>query len=80
MKILVTGGAGFVGSACLRNLVKQGADPIAYDNLSLGHRGAVPAERLVVGDIADTGTLTSLMREHRFDAVMHFAAATYVGE
>ncbi|MEY3023778.1 MAG: hypothetical protein RJA16_604 [Planctomycetota bacterium] len=80
MKILVTGGAGFVGSACLRYLVKQGADPIAYDNLSLGHRGAVPADRLVVGDIADTAKLTALMRQHRFDAVMHFAAATYVGE
>lgn len=80
MKILVTGGAGFVGSACLRYLVRQGADPIAYDNLSLGHRAAVPADRLVVGDIQDTPRLLALMRERRFDAVMHFAAATYVGE
>ena len=54
MNILVTGGAGFVGSACLRWLVKHGHNPIAYDNLKEGHIGAVPSGRLVIGDIANT--------------------------
>lgn len=80
MRIVVTGGAGFVGSACLRHLVASGHDTIAYDNLSQGHREAVPSERLVVGDISDTTCLAKTLMDHRADAVMHFAAATYVGE
>lgn len=80
MKILVTGGAGFVGSACLRYLRREGHDAIAIDNLAQGHAGSVPPERLVRGDIAETARVAALLKEGRFEAVMHFAAATYVGE
>ncbi|MFO0858696.1 MAG: UDP-glucose 4-epimerase GalE [Phycisphaerales bacterium] len=80
MNILVTGGAGFVGSACLRWLAKHGHNPIAYDNLKEGHISAVPAGRLIVGDIANTDTLATVMSKFKIEAVMHFAAATYVGE
>lgn len=80
MKIFVTGGAGYVGSACLRLLLAEGHDAIAFDNLSEGHRLAVPKGRLVEGDIRDTAALAQAMRAHGAEAVMHFAAATYVGE
>ena len=80
MRILVTGGAGFVGSACLRHLLAHGYEALAYDNLAQGHPEAVPAGRLVVGDIADTQNLAQTLRDFKADAVMHFAAATYVGE
>lgn len=80
MKILVTGGAGYVGSACLRLLLAEGHDAIAYDNLYKGHREAVPASRLIVGDLHDTAALTKAMRDQGAEAVMHFAAATDVGE
>ena len=80
MRILVTGGAGFVGSACLRHLLAHGYEALAYDNLAQGHPEAVPAGRLEVGDIADTQKLTKTLRDFKADAVMHFAAATYVGE
>jgi UDP-glucose 4-epimerase len=80
MKILLTGGAGYVGSACLRHLLRHGVDAHAYDDLSRGHRGAVPSDRLVVGDILDTPRLANVLRDGRFDAVMHFAALAYVGE
>jgi UDP-glucose 4-epimerase len=80
MKILVTGGAGYVGSACLRYLLAHGYDAVAFDNLAQGHRQAVPNGRLIVGDIANSESIVSALREVRADAVMHFAAATCVGE
>ena len=80
MRILVTGGAGYVGSACLRHLVSQGHHAVAYDNLVQGHRPAVGEAPLIEGDIADTEKLTDALRDARADAVMHFAAATNVGE
>ena len=80
MKILVTGGAGYVGSACLRALLKAGHDAVAYDNLVQGHREAVPGGRLIEGDIRDTAALTKAARDMNADGVMHFAAATCVGE
>ncbi len=80
MRVLVTGGAGYVGSACLRHLLAQGHDAVAYDNLVEGHAKAVGGGRLVVGDIADTALLTQTLKEFSAEAVMHFAAATYVGE
>lgn len=80
MKILVTGGAGYVGSACLRYIAESGHDVLAFDNLAMGHVGATDGHQLVVGDIADTDKLTETMKDFGADAVMHFAAATYVGE
>ncbi|MEM7366449.1 MAG: NAD-dependent epimerase/dehydratase family protein, partial [Pseudomonadota bacterium] len=80
MNVLVTGGAGYVGSACLRLLKAEGHSPVAIDNLAEGHPIAVDDAPLVVGDIADTALLAKVMRDYDIDAVMHFAAATYVGE
>ena len=82
MKILLTGGAGYVGSACLRWLLEHGHDPIAYDNLSEGNTAAVPQAptRLIVGDIADTDALAEAMRQRGVEAVMHFAALASVPE
>ncbi len=80
MKILITGGAGYVGSACLRYVAEQGHEVMAFDNLAMGHRGAVDGHTLVEGDIADTDLLTQTLADFGADAVMHFAAATYVGE
>lgn len=80
MKVLVTGGAGYVGSACLRYLRSEGHEALAYDNLVEGHRSAVGGAELVVGDIADTTLLTRVLRDFGAEAVMHFAAATNVGE
>ena len=80
MKILVTGGAGYVGSACLRLLTDERHTPVAYDNLVEGHPKAVNGATLVVGDIADTELLVKTLKEYEIEAVMHFAAATYVGE
>ena len=67
MKILLTGGAGYVGSACLRWLLDHGHDPIAYDNLSEGNVAAVPdaPNRLIVGDIAETDRLAEVLRRAR---------------
>lgn len=80
MRILCTGGAGYVGSACLRYLLAQGHDVFAYDNLSAGKRAAVPdaATRLIEGDLADAAALESAMREHAIEGVMHFAAVASV--
>jgi UDP-glucose 4-epimerase len=82
MKMLLTGGAGYVGSACLRWLIEQGHEPIAYDNLVEGNVAAVPdaSRRLIVGDIIETDRLTSVLRQHGVEAVMHFAALASVPE
>ena len=80
MRILVTGGAGYIGSHTVRLLARQGRAVTVYDNLSEGHRAAVPAESLVVGDLADTGHLDHVVMAHRVEAVVHFAASAYVGE
>jgi UDP-glucose 4-epimerase len=80
MRILVTGGAGYVGSHCLRRLLAAGHEAVVYDNVSRGHRAAVPAGLLIEGDLADEAKLTSLLRERKIEAVMHFAALALVGE
>lgn len=77
--ILVTGGAGYIGSHCCRALDAAGYLPITYDNLSTGHRHFA-AGALVVGDIADKTTLMRTFAEHDIVAVMHFAASSLVGE
>ncbi len=80
MKVLVTGGAGYVGSHAVRLLQASGHETWIYDNLSYGHRAAVPAGKLIVGDLLDKPHVESVLRAHRIEAVMHFAAFTYVGE
>ena len=80
MNILLTGGAGYVGSACLRLLKGSGHRVVAFDNLVEGHSDAVDGADLVVGDIRDTPLLEKTLRDHEIEAVMHFAAATNVGE
>lgn len=80
MRVLCTGGAGYVGSACLRGLVARGHDAIAFDDLSAGNARAVPDGRLVVGDIGDRDALLRAMRAHGTEVVMHFAALASVPE
>lgn len=80
MNILVTGGAGYIGSHAVRLLLQAGHDVRVYDNLSQGHRQAVPADRLIVGDLHDRALVEQVLRQHHIDAVMHFAAFALVGE
>ena len=78
--ILVTGGAGYVGSHACKALAAAGYRPVVYDSLSRGHRGAVKWGPLIEGDLHERDRLTEAMRAHRIEAVMHFAAFAYVGE
>lgn len=80
MNVLVTGGAGYIGAHTCKLLAGHGFKPVAFDNLSYGHRDAVRWGTLVEGDICDTALLTRTMREHAIGAVVHFAAFAYVGE
>tara|TARA_Y100000589_G_C27149103_1_gene628140 strand:- start:440 stop:1459 length:1020 start_codon:yes stop_codon:yes gene_type:complete len=81
--ILVTGGAGFIGSHTVKELVKQGYKPIVLDNLSYGHKyivGQVLKVPFVKGDISDRKLIKKLFSDFSIDAVLHFAAYAYVGE
>jgi UDP-glucose 4-epimerase len=78
--ILVVGGAGYIGSHMVKYLARAGHHVVVLDNLSTGHADAVRYGELVVGDMADTELLDRLFHSHRFDAVMHFAAFSLVGE
>ena len=79
-RILVTGGAGYIGSHTVRLLLERGYDVAVVDNLSRGYRQNVPAGRLYEMDVADTNALTGLMRQRKTEAVVHFAAFIAVGE
>jgi UDP-glucose 4-epimerase len=79
-RILVTGGAGYIGSNTTLNLLDAGYDVVVVDNLSRGNRGAVDPARLRVVDLADTDGLIRVMNEKPVDAVIHFAAFIAVGE
>jgi UDP-glucose 4-epimerase len=81
MKILVTGGAGYIGSAVVEQLIAQGESVVVFDNLSEGHRAAVhPDAVLVEGDLANRAAIDAVLTQHRPEAVMHFASKTLVGE
>ena len=80
MSILVCGGAGYVGSHCLEALKAAGYDCVVVDDLSRGHRAAVGESPLYVGNIADDALMDRVFREHHIEVVLHFAAASQVGE
>jgi UDP-glucose 4-epimerase len=81
MRIFVTGGAGYVGSHCVRAVCDAGHDVVVLDDLSSGHRDAVDSRaKLIVGDLADTVMLGKTFADGAFDAVMHFAAFLDVNE
>lgn len=79
-KILVTGGAGYIGSHTVKNLLSNGFDVSVLDNLVYGHREAVLVENFHHVDLADKEKLEEIFKNNNFDAVVHFAAYTYVGE
>lgn len=78
--ILVTGGAGYIGSHTVRRLIKKGYDVVVYDNLTKGHEWAVKDSKLVVGDISDHDRVCNVIKEYGVDSVIHFAAYSLVGE
>lgn len=79
-RILVTGGAGFIGSHTCKALAESGFSPVAYDNLTTGHANAVRWGPLVVDDLRNRAAVLRALREERIEAVLHFAASAYVGE
>ena len=81
MRVLVTGGAGYIGSITVEQLIAAGEEVVVFDNLSQGHREAVhPQARFVLGDLADRAAVDAVMQAARPDAIMHFASRTLVGE
>jgi UDP-arabinose 4-epimerase len=78
--VLVTGGAGYIGSHACKVLARAGYQPVVFDNLSRGHREAARWGPLIEGDLADRNRLVMALETHRVTAVMHFAAYAYVGE
>ena len=80
-KVLVTGGAGYIGSACSEYLLDRGYDVTIFDALITGHREAVdPRAKFILGNLADRELIKKVCREGEFDAVMHYAAFSLVGE
>jgi len=81
MKVLVTGGAGYIGSVTVERLVKAGEEVVVFDNLFQGHADAVHPDALFIqGDLADKEAIEAAVAEHRPDGIMHFASYTLVGE
>jgi UDP-glucose 4-epimerase len=80
MAVLVTGGAGYIGSHAVAALVERGEDIVVVDNLQQGHREAVLGGKLYVGDLRDGEFMDSVFTENEIDAVIHFAANSLVGE
>lgn len=80
MKILITGGAGYIGSHVVKALGSLGHELVIYDNLSTGHREAVTYGNLVVGDLAEKEKVDSLFSQEKFEAVLHFAGSIVVPE
>lgn len=81
MRVLVTGGAGYIGSIAVKRLLESGHEVVVFDCLDRGYRDNVPPDvPFVLGDVRDTAWLTQTLQEHDINAVMHFAALAYVGE
>ncbi|NNE92893.1 MAG: UDP-glucose 4-epimerase GalE [Verrucomicrobiales bacterium] len=81
MKVLVTGGAGYIGSVAVDALIDAGFDVVVFDNLYMGHREAVnPEAAFIEGDLADKAAVDAAFAEHKPQAVMHFASYSLVGE
>lgn len=80
MSILVTGGAGYIGSHCVAALLERGEDVVVVDNLVTGHRAALKGGRFYQGDVADRAFLDGVLERETIDAVIHFAAFSLVGE
>ena len=80
MNFLVVGGAGYIGSHMVKQLLRTGHEVVVADNFSTGHRSALAGGKLVELDIADAQALDVLFAAHHFDAVLHFASFIQVGE
>ncbi|WP_129595746.1 UDP-glucose 4-epimerase GalE [Anaerophilus nitritogenes] len=80
MSILVTGGAGYIGSHTVKELVNQGKDVIVLDNLQKGHKKAIDYVNFIKGDISDENLVSKVIKEYHIDRVIHFAADSLVGE
>ena len=81
MNVLVVGGAGYIGSHCVRQLIAAGHRPVVLDNLAYGHRKAVAQEiPFYAANLGDTPTVLNILRQEKIELVMHFAAFCYVGE
>lgn len=80
MAVLVTGGAGYIGSHAVAALLERGEEVVVVDNLYQGHRGALLGGKLCVGDLRDETFLSKVFAEHEIDGVIHFAANSLVGE
>lgn len=80
MKVLVSGGAGYIGSHAVRQLLRNGYEPVVLDNLSKGHRQAIKDIPFFEGDLLDKSSLQRFFKTYKVDAVMHFAAHSLVGE
>ncbi len=81
MRILVTGGAGYIGSVVVERLLDAGHQAVVYDNLSQGHREAVlPGAEFIQGEILDRQAVESVIKKHKIEGVIHMAASALVGE
>src|SRR5690348_8396215 len=81
MAILVTGGAGYIGSATVERLLEKGAEVVVLDDLFRGHRASLPGEvPFYHGRVGDAALVEKILSEHSIESVIHFAALAYVGE
>jgi UDP-glucose 4-epimerase len=80
MSILVTGGAGYIGSHTVKILLEKGYEPVIFDNLSSGHRDLLPGGTFIQADLREREKIEKVIREYRIEAVIHFAALIQVGE